>query len=73
MQDNGNTIATETLAQEGEQLQSAAVGYIMLGFEFLLVLILIGIAVYFFSSKRKASVESPKYSMMEDDDDDDSK
>lgn len=73
MQNNGNTIATEIVAQESEQLQSAAAGYIVLGFEFLLVLILIGLAIYFFSSKRKTSVESPKYTMMEDDDDDDGK
>ena len=53
MQDNGSTIATETLAQESEQLQSASAGYIVLGFEFLLVIILIGIAVYFFLQREK--------------------
>ena len=37
MQDNGNTIAIETV-EEGEQLQSAAAGYVVLGFEFALVL-----------------------------------
>ncbi len=72
MQDNGNTIAIQTV-EEGEQLQSAVAGYVVLGFEFALVLILLGIAIYFFSSKRKKSVESPKYRMMEDDDDDESK
>ena len=72
MQDNGNTIAIQTV-EEGEQLQSAAAGYVVLGFEFALVLILLGIAIYYFSSKRKKSVESPKYRMMEDDDDDESK
>ncbi len=67
MQKNGNTIATQ-VAQDGEQMQSTAAGYIVLGFEFLLVVILIGIAIYLFSSKRKTKVESPKYAMMEDDD-----
>ena len=69
MQDNGNTIAMKTV-EEREQLQSAAAGYIVYGFEVLLVLILLGIAIYLFSSKRQKSVESPKYRMMEDDDDD---
>lgn len=68
MQDNGNTIAVNSV-EESQQLQSAAAGYIVYGFEVLLVLILIGIAVYLFSSKRKKSIESPKYRMMEDDDD----
>lgn len=72
MQDNGNTIAVTTV-EESEQLQSAVAGYIVYGFEILLVLILIGIAIYLFSSKRQKSVESPKYRMMEDDDDDESK
>ena len=52
MQDNGNTIAVTTV-EESEQLQSAAAGYIVYGFEVLLVLILLGIAIYLFSSKRK--------------------
>lgn len=68
MQNNGNTIAVTTV-EESEQLQSAAAGYIVYGFEVLLVLILLGIAIYLFSSKRHKSVESPKYRMMEDDDD----
>ncbi len=72
MQDNGSTIAAQ-VAQEGGQMQSAVAGYIVLGFEILLVLILVGIAIYFFSSKRKDRVESPKYAMMEDDDDDERK
>ena len=49
MQDNGNTIAVTTV-EESEQLQSAAAGYIVYGFEVLLVLILLGIAIYLFSS-----------------------
>ena len=68
MQDNGNTIAINSV-EESEQLQSAVAGYIVYVFEVLLVLILLGIAIYLFSSKRKKSVESPKYRMMEDDDD----
>ncbi len=68
MKDNGSTIATTQITPENEQIQSNA-GYIVLGFEFLLVVILVGIAIYFFSSKRKDKVESPKYTMMEDDDD----
>lgn len=72
MQDNGNTIAIQTV-EEGEQLQSASAGYIVFGFEVALVVILLAIAIYFFSSKRKKSVESPKYRMMEDDDDDEGK
>ncbi len=67
MQDNENTIAIQTV-EESEQLQSSAAGYIVFGFEVALVLILLGIAIYFFSSKRKTSVESPKYRMMDDDD-----
>lgn len=68
MQDNGNTIAINSVEESG-QLQSAAAGYIVYGFEILLVLILLGIAIYLFSSKRHKSIESPKYRMMEDDDD----
>lgn len=67
MQDNENTIAIQTV-EESEQLQSSVAGYIVFGFEVALVLILLGIAIYFFSSKRKTSVESPKYRMMDDDD-----
>ncbi len=37
-----------------------------LGFTTLLTVVLIGIMIYFFRSKRKDSVESPKYRMMED-------
>ena len=51
MQDNGNTIAVNSV-EESEQLQSAVAGYIVYGFEVLLVLILLGIAIYLFSSKR---------------------
>ncbi len=69
MQDNGSTIAVNSV-EESEQLQSAIAGYIVYGFEILLV-ILVGIAIYLFSSKRQKSVESPKYRMMEDDDDND--
>ncbi len=68
MQDNGSTIAVNSV-EESEQLQSAIAGYIVYGFE--IVLILVGIAIYLFSSKRQKSVESPKYRMMEDDDDND--
>ena len=70
MQDNGSTIAVNSV-EESEQLQSAIAGYIVYGFEILLVLILVGIAINLFSSKRQKSVESPKYRMMEDDDDND--
>ena len=70
MQDNGSTIAVNSV-EESEQLQSAIAGYIVYGFEILLVLILVGIAIYLFSSKRQKSVEFPKYRMMEDDDDND--
>lgn len=70
MQDNGSTIAVNSV-EESEQLQSAIAGYIVYGFEILLVLILVGIAIYLFSSKRQKSVEYPKYRMMEDDDDND--
>ena len=70
MQDNGSTIAVNSV-EESEQLQSAIAGYIVYGFEILLVLILVGIAIYLFSLKRQKSVESPKYRMMEDDDDND--
>ena len=70
MQDNGSTIAVNSV-EESEQLQSAIAGYIVYGFEILLVLILVGIAIYLFSSKRQKSVESPKSRMMEDDDDND--
>ena len=70
MQDNGSTIAVNSV-EESEQLQSAIAGYIVYGFEILLVIILVGIAIYLFSSKRQKSVESPKYRMMEDDDDND--
>jgi cbb3-type cytochrome oxidase subunit 3 len=38
------------------------------GFTALLTVVLIGIMVYFFRSKRKDTVESPKYRMLEDDD-----
>ena len=68
MQDNGYTIAVTTVGERA-QLQAAAAGYIVYGFEVLLVLILLGIAIYLFSSKRHKTVESPKYRMMEDDDD----
>jgi cbb3-type cytochrome oxidase subunit 3 len=36
------------------------------GFTTLLTVVLIGVMIYFFRSKRKDSVESPKYRMMED-------
>lgn len=67
MQDNGNTITLQTIEENG-QLQSETAGYIVFGFEVALVIILLGIAIYLFSSKRKTSVESPKYRMLEDDD-----
>ena len=52
MQDNGSTIAVNSV-EESEQLQSAIAGYIVYGFEILLVLILVGIAIYLFSSKKQ--------------------
>lgn len=68
MQNNGNTIAE--VVEKTEPIHETPVsGYIMSGFQFALVIILIGIAIYFFSSKRKNKVESPKYTMMEDDED----
>ncbi len=72
MQNNESTVVIQAI-EEGEQLQSAVAGYIVLGFEFALVVILIGITIYFFSAKRKTTVESPKFSMMEDEDDDNQK
>jgi cbb3-type cytochrome oxidase subunit 3 len=41
--------------------------WIYFGFTALLSIILIGIMIYFFRSKRKDRVESPKYKMMDDD------
>ncbi len=68
MQNNENTITIKPIEEDG-QLQSPLAGYVVLGFEIALLLILCGIMVYFFSSKRKQKVESPKYAMMEDDED----
>jgi cbb3-type cytochrome oxidase subunit 3 len=41
--------------------------WLYFGFTALLTIVLIGIMVYFFRSKRKDTVESPKYRMLEDD------
>lgn len=40
--------------------------WLYFGFTTLLTFVLIGIMIYFFRSKRKDRVESPKYRMMED-------
>lgn len=40
--------------------------WLYLGFTMILTVVLIGIMVYYFRSKRKDRVESPKYKMMED-------
>jgi len=41
--------------------------WLYFGFTALLALILAGIMVYYFRSRRKEKVESPKYRMMEED------
>jgi cbb3-type cytochrome oxidase subunit 3 len=41
--------------------------WLYFGFTALLVVVLAGIMVYYFRSKRKERVESPKYRMMEED------
>lgn len=45
-------------------------GYLYFAFTALMALIMVGLVIYFFSSKRKEGVEAPKYAMMEDDDED---
>ncbi|MCK9420452.1 MAG: cbb3-type cytochrome c oxidase subunit 3 [Nitrospirae bacterium] len=40
--------------------------WLYFGFTMLLVVVLLGIMVYFFRSKRKDRVESPKYRMLDD-------
>jgi len=42
--------------------------WLYFGFTALLALVLAGVMFYFFRSKRKDRVESPKYRMLEDDD-----
>ena len=41
--------------------------WIYFGFTAVLALVLAGVMVYFFRSKRKDRVESPKYRMLDDD------
>ncbi|MEK6698636.1 MAG: cbb3-type cytochrome c oxidase subunit 3 [Nitrospirota bacterium] len=41
--------------------------WLYLGFTALLAVVLAGIMVYYFRSRRKEKVESPKYRMMDDD------
>jgi cbb3-type cytochrome oxidase subunit 3 len=41
--------------------------WLYFGFTALLAFVLAGIMIYFFRSKRKERVESPKYRMMEED------
>jgi cbb3-type cytochrome oxidase subunit 3 len=41
--------------------------WLYLGFTALLALVLAGIMAYYFRSRRKEKVESPKYRMMDDD------
>jgi cbb3-type cytochrome oxidase subunit 3 len=41
--------------------------WLYFGFTMLLALVLAGIMVYFFRSKRKERVESPKYRMLDED------
>ena len=41
--------------------------WLYFGFTAVLALVLAGLMVYFFRSKRKDRVESPKYRMLEDD------
>jgi cbb3-type cytochrome oxidase subunit 3 len=41
--------------------------WLYFGFTALLVVVLAGIMVYYFRSRRKEKVESPKYRMMEED------
>jgi cbb3-type cytochrome oxidase subunit 3 len=41
--------------------------WLYFGFTMLLALVLAGIMVYFFRSKRKDRVESPKYRMLDED------
>ncbi len=41
--------------------------WLYFGFTVLLALVLAGIMVYFFRSKRKERVESPKYRMLDED------
>ncbi len=41
--------------------------WLYFGFTALLAVILAGIMIYYFRSKRKDKVESPKYRMMEED------
>jgi len=47
--------------------------WLYFGFTTILSIVLISIMVYFFRSKRKDRVESPKYRMLEDDDERDKK
>jgi len=41
--------------------------WLYFGFTAVLALVLAGLMVYYFRSKRKDSVESPKYRMLDDD------
>lgn len=66
MNDNGTI-------QEHQEVPATNVSiapYVQLGFGFLLVVFMIGIIIYYFSSSRKKAVEAPKYDMLRDDDED---
>lgn len=62
------TTQTATAVSEWDQKVDSVMGTLQVAFGFTLVLIMLGIIVYYFTNKRKDIVESPKYSMMDDDD-----
>lgn len=73
--DNATAITTQTsqVQQEAASQSSDFLGYAQLGFGFILVIFMFVLIFYYFSSKRKDVVESPKYDMMKDEDDDEVK
>lgn len=66
MQEDGTAAEIQQSSSSDGGLELA---YMQLGFGFLLVVLMFGIIIYYFSAKRKNTIESPKYDMMKDDED----